>query len=157
MKALVHGSTSVYDLYDGGAGLGCDESGGDVCGSVGPQDPINVSQVSYDPTSLFNVGWNTPAYSGTPTNTTNGTTAMTVANTASILGSITNSFTNIFKAIQPLPSGCAQVAGPYGMSTQCTPQGSQGLNLMSSTGIGGISPILLIGGAVVLFMMMKKG
>lgn len=31
--------------------------------------------------------------------------------------SLANSFTNIFKTIQPLPSGCIQVAGPYGVST----------------------------------------
>ena len=73
---------------------------------------------------------------------------------------IASAFTSVFRAIQPLPSGCIQVAGPYGMSTQCGNSASQptlGISSsLSSLGMSG-STLLLIGGAVVVIMMMKKG
>ena len=64
--------------------------------------------------------------------------------------------TNVARmAFQPV----AHIAGPYGTST--IPVGTvtpTGLSLMGgSASLGGISPILLIGGAVLLVAMMGRG
>jgi hypothetical protein len=110
------------------------------------------------------VDWSNPDYS-TPTDITYSnvpsiysTPSSGRTNWANLIGAAGSAFTNIFKTIQPLPAGCISVAGPYGMSQQCG--GNQptlaigGTTLGSS--LGNISPMLLIGGAVVLVMMMKK-
>jgi hypothetical protein len=57
-------------------------------------------------------------------------------------------FSTIFKAVQPVPAGCTQVAGPYGTSVSCASPGqpAAGLNLPSS-GIGSFMPMLLLAGA----------
>jgi hypothetical protein len=81
-------------------------------------------------------------------------------NWSSVISNLAASFPSIYKSIAgPLPSGCIQVAGPYGVSTQCGNNAAQpSLSLTSSlSSLGGISPIILIGGAIVVFMMMKKG
>jgi hypothetical protein len=93
------------------------------------------------------------------TNTTNATSAPSTTNVAGAISSLSSAFTNIFKAIQPLPAGCTQVAGPYGTSTQCvnatTAQSALSLSSLTS-GSGGT--ILLIGGVALLaFMFMGRG
>jgi hypothetical protein len=79
-------------------------------------------------------------------------------NVAGAIASISSAFANIFKTIQPVPSGCTQVAGPYGTSVQCLSSGQQSSMSLSnlSSSLGSSSGILLIGGAVLLVMMMKK-
>jgi hypothetical protein len=86
-----------------------------------------------------------------------GSPVGTSVNPTSIVASISSAFANIFKTVQPLPQGCTQVAGPYGVSTQCSPNAST-LNLTSgltSLTSGGMLPILLIGGVVLLVMSRK--
>lgn len=80
-------------------------------------------------------------------------------NWGSFASSLANSFSSIFKTIQPLPSGCIQVAGPYGTSTQCGNQASQPiLNMSGAASSLGMSSstLLLLGGAVVVVIMMSK-
>jgi hypothetical protein len=93
------------------------------------------------------------------TNTTNATSAPSTTNVAGAISSLSSAFTNIFKAIQPLPAGCTQVAGPYGTSTQCVnaTTAESALNLSSLTS-GGSGTILLIAGVGILaFMFMGRG
>lgn len=111
------------------------------------------------------VGWDTsscdspaPGTMGPPPlSTTSSTGATTTANILGDVNALSSAFANIFKSIQPLPSGCTQVAGPYGISTQCN-NNAAGLPLsLSALGAGGSSSILLLGGAaLVLILMLKK-
>lgn len=158
MKAMITARPSVYGITrDGINGLGA--LGDDA--NVGIIDPTDQALLD----SSFGEWWSqqfpgssldTGTYSGTPTNTTNGTMAAGI-NTASLIGSITNSFTSIFKAIQPVPAGCAQITNQYGTSTQCASNGT----MLSSTlptlgGISGTTLLLLGGAALVVFMVAKK-
>ena len=95
--------------------------------------------------------------SGTPSTVNTSTSTFN----PSIITGIASAFSNIFKTIQPLPAGCTVVAGPYGQSTSCSGTGTNplGSSLLGGSLLGGtstISPVVLIGGAVLLFMMMKK-
>jgi len=146
MRARISAIPTIYGI--GCAGMGCGGLGDDSVDVTGMTD-----QQAIDAADQWIAGFDSAqqTYTGTPTNTTNGTTTIP---TASVISGLTNAFTSIFKAIQPLPSGCTQVAGPYGMSTQCTPSGSTALSLGSSLTSGGSSSLLLIGGAVLLAVMM---
>jgi hypothetical protein len=78
-------------------------------------------------------------------------------NTTTVVNSISNAFAKIFGAVQPLPAGCTQVAGPYGMSTQCAGSGTPTLSLSSfPTSLGG-SSIYIIGAlAIGAILLLKK-
>lgn len=122
-------------------------------GDISIDSPIyNPGDPGWDWQTSVNQPW-----SGTPTSTTNGTTAFNPTTALNIMSGITNSFTNIFRAIQPLPAGCSQVAGRYGVSTQCSQQGSNELSLLNSGDTGGLlsSPLVLIGGGLLLLMVLK--
>ena len=80
-------------------------------------------------------------------------------NWANTMSSISSSFSNIFKAIQPVPQGCTQVSGPYGVSTQCLAPGQASTlslsSAASSLGLSSSTLLLLVGGVVVI-MIVKK-
>ena len=119
----------------------CDETG---CWDDGGGSPTPVSgDLNQQPSS------GNGSTGSSSSNATNPTTWIT---------SLSSAFSNIFKAVQPLPAGCTQVAGPYGVSTQCLATGQAStlsLNSVASS-LGSSSSLLLIGGAVVVFMLMSK-
>lgn len=147
MRAKISAIPTVWGI----SGLGCDETDGysNCYDGLSPSTTGDTGYYNSDGTYVTSV---------TPINTTNGTTAGSSTNVLSAISALTNSFTSIFKSIQPLPQGCTQVAGPYGMSTQCSASAvANPLSLTSSLSSGGSSTWLLIGGvAVVAFMMFKK-
>lgn len=136
-------SPSVY-----GGLSGC----GDITGWDSNGDPIvDTASCSAGIPGTENTSWPT-------TNTTNGTTSTSdTVNVATAVSSLSNAFANIFKAIQPVPAGCTQVAGPYGVSVQCAGQGQSTLPLgLTSLTSGGSGSLLLIGGAVLIVILISK-
>ena len=132
MKADIQGLPSVY----GTPGLGdfIYSGSGDTTGV----DPTLMNQVE----NTGNI-----SYGGGISNNT----------IASSVASLSSAFANIFKTIQPLPEGCTQVAGPYGVSTSCAGSGASNALSLSTLSSGGSSSLLLYGGlALIVFMMLKK-
>ena|ERR1035437_4207572 len=131
------------------------------CGISGLGDTLDLS-------ALYPVDYSNPGSSSvydavsaggglsSPTYLNGSTTSVT----PSLVAGIASAFSSIFKTIQPLPAGCTVVAGPYGQSTSCSGTGTNplGSSLIGGSLLGGtsVSPVLLIGAAVLLFMMMKK-
>lgn len=151
MRARVGRRPSIY----GGMGdVTFDPSTGSVISSSDGSVNTDNSAIDANFMNWLQEGGDT----NNPLNTTNGTTSSSSVNTTGMINSITNAFTSIFKAIQPLPQGCTQVAGPYGTSTQCTSAGSAALSLTNPLSSLGSSSglLLLLGGGVLLVMMMKK-
>jgi hypothetical protein len=68
----------------------------------------------------------------------------------SVANTFAKDFSTIFRAVQPVPAGCTQVAGPYGTSTSCSQAGQQAPALNLSSGVSAYLP-WLIGGGLVLF------
>ena len=131
------------------------------CGISGLGDTLDLS-------ALYPVDYSNPGSSSVydavsaggglgPASTINTSTTSV---TPSLVAGIASAFSSIFKTIQPLPAGCTVVAGPYGQSTSCSGTGTNplGSSLIGGSLLGGtsVSPVLLIGAAVLLFMMMKK-
>src|ERR1035437_4132146 len=122
------------------------------CGISGFGDVVDLS-------ALYPVDYSTSMNDAAVPQSTVNTSTSTF--NPSIITNIASAFSNIFKTIQPLPAGCTVVAGPYGQSTSCSGTGTNrlGSSLLGGSLLGGtstISPVVLIGGAVLLFMMMRK-
>ena len=115
---------------------------GDVVGS-----PVDWSNPDY--TTPTEATYSSPSVYTTPASSGSGFNWNSV-------GSIANAFSSIFKSVAgPLPAGCIQVAGPYGMSTQCGGSNQPSLSMSSlSSSLGSNSSLLLIGGAVLVVMLM---
>ena len=137
----------------------------------GMGDPCNAGDSDYNPALCLANSLSTEGscVNGVDSNTGNScssngpgsvvNTGSTTSNPSSIINTIASDFANIFKAIQPLPAGCTQVAGPYGTSTQCVGAGQAStlsLNSVASSLGTSSSTLLLMGGAVLVFMMMSK-
>jgi hypothetical protein len=94
-------------------------------------------------------------YNSPITSTSNASAGTNWVGIATAVSGISSAFANVFKAVSPLPSGCTQVAGPYGVSTQCLAAG-QSSTLTSALVPGSSSNLILIGGAVLLVVMLMK-
>lgn len=127
----------TYSVGDTTDMTGLTTSTGDVC--------TNASCTSTTTPSI----WNTIS-------TTNGTTSTPTTSLTSAIASISSAFTNIFKAIQPLPAGCTQVAGPYGTSTQCV-NATTTQSLLSLSSLGSSNTLLLIGGVALVGVFLLMG
>ena len=141
-------------MFNDGRGLGaivCDETG---CYDDGTGDTTVYGTSGSGQQPATGGGAGTVGYSPIP-----GTSVSAPSNVAGSISAIANAFSSIFKTIQPLPAGCTQVAGPYGVSTQCVGSGTSTSPLSLSTlGVSGSSgSLLLIGGAVLLVVMLSKG
>lgn len=128
-------------------GLGCACSEMDDTGACLDPEPCSSQDVSSGP--FVGPPINVPIYSNSNLKTS----------PASVIASISQSFANIFKTMQPLPAGCTQVSGPYGLSTQCL--GNQqvsnplGFNTIVGSGFassGSLLLPLLIGGGLLLVL-----
>jgi hypothetical protein len=140
-------------MFNDGRGLGtivCDESGcyDDGTGNTSIYGTSGTPGAGQEPATGGGPG--TPGYTPIP-----GTPVTAPTNVASIVSSISNAFSSIFKTIQPLPAGCTQVAGPYGVSTQCVGSGTT-TSPLSLSMLGSSSSLLLIGGAVLVVVLISS-
>lgn len=76
-----------------------------------------------------------------------------------LFNTIATDFSTIFKAVQPVPAGCTQVAGPYGTSVSCANPGqpAAGLNLPTASSLTSFLPLLLGGGLLVFAIKAFSG
>lgn len=69
-------------------------------------------------------------------------------NVPGLFNTIAGDFSTIFKAVQPVPAGCTQVAGPYGTSVSCAQSGQPAAALNVASSLTSFLPMLLLGGGL---------
>jgi hypothetical protein len=139
-----------------GLGCGCsqtDDTGmcmdPEPCGGGSPDSSANLC-------ALYPSMCATPSGSGgiVPTGPANPAAGF---NVPGLFNTIATDFSTIFKAVQPVPAGCTQVAGPYGTSVSCANPGQPAAALNVASSLTSFLPILLLGGGVLFAIKAFSG